>query len=141
MSDLIRRRDALLKTKARFQNRAFDWKTGCTCVHLARFHLRNLGHRVEPMPRVRSLVAAKRQLALRNCADTVDLIDQYLPRIAPAQMLLGDLAALPGEFGLSAVVIAAGNGPDKFWGFHGDAGQLVVITDIDPDNLTGCWRG
>lgn len=142
-SDLLRRQAATEATKHKYWNRAFDWKDGVTCVHLARFHLRQMGHRPEPMPRVRSLVGAKRALAERGCANVVQLLDRQatLTRIAPAFMTMGDLAAVASEDGLGSIFICMG--PQKLMGWH-DAGADFGITGmcnvtIPFDVLDGAW--
>ncbi|RDC66559.1 hypothetical protein HME9302_00010 [Alteripontixanthobacter maritimus] len=48
--ELERRRVATEKTLTRYRGKAFDWKTGVTCVHLARVHLKNMGHKPQTMP-------------------------------------------------------------------------------------------
>lgn len=135
--DLERRRAGTEATLARYRGKAFDWGAGVTCVHLARQHLRNLGHKPETLPRFRSLLAGRRVLAERGYTGVGDWLDTMLPRIAPAAMLPGDLATLPGEGGLEAVVIAVA--PGKFAGWHGEAEGLVVI-DVDAGEITGAWR-
>lgn len=116
----------------------WSWKDGVTCIHMARFHLRKMGHRPEPMPRVRSLVGAMRALRERNCETVADLLDRQpgLCRIAPAFMQLGDLAVAPGTDGMGAVMVCAGN---KLLGWHEDAPGMVVQT-VPLGNLLGAWR-
>lgn len=132
---------------AKFRHRAWDWKTGVTCVHMLRFHLWKMGHRPEPMPRIRSMVAAKRGLAERGCRDVSDLLDAQpgLVRIAPAQMLLGDLATVPGEDGpggLGAIFIC--DGSQKLMGWHAGGPELgltgICNVIIPFDQLDGAWR-
>lgn len=139
LPDLIRRQRATAATMAKFRAKAWSWQDGVTCVHLARFHLRQMGHRPEPMPRVRSLVAAKRALAERGCKTVSDLLDQQpgLMRIAPAQMLLGDLGMLPGLEGLGGIVVCAG--PLKLLGWHEEAPGMEVLS-APLQNLIGAWR-
>jgi hypothetical protein len=137
--DLIRRQRATAATLAKYRAKEWSWKDGITCVHLARSHLREMGHKPEPMPRVRSLVAAKRALAERGCGTVAELLDAQpgLLRIAPAQMLLGDLAVLPGLEGLGAIVVCAG--PLKLLGWHEEAPGMEVLS-APLGNLTGAWR-
>lgn len=59
-----------------------------------------------------------------------------LPRIAPAAMLVGDLAMLPGEDGFDAIVICAGG---KLLGWHGLADELTVIGEAVA-HVTAAWR-
>jgi len=137
--DLIRRRIAVEKTLARYRPKRFDWRTGVTCIHLARFHLRAMGHRVEGVPRIRSALAAKRALRERGWDTVTAMLDSKLPRIAPAQMLLGDLCTVEGEGGLDSVMICAG--PLKVMGWHAEHGGFVVYDgDTILAELTAAWR-
>lgn len=138
--DLLRRQRATAATMAKYRKRAWSWADGVTCVHMARFHLRRAGHKVEPMPRVRSLVAARRALDERGCADVADLLDRQpgLARIAPAAMLLGDLATVPGdEGGIGTIMVCAG--PHKLIGWREDAVGMVVL-DVGLHEISGAWR-
>jgi hypothetical protein len=68
----------------------------------------------------------------------IDLMDSLLPRIAPAEMRLGDLAAVPGEEGwLDALLVNVA--PRKFAGWHPDA-HLMAVLDIELGNVTAAWR-
>lgn len=138
MHDLVRRCDATQKTLAKYRGKAFDWESGVTCVHLARFHLRAMGHKPQSLPRIASLIAAKRALSKRGWGDCGDMFDTILPRISPASMLLGDLAVAPSSDGLGAIFVCAG--PLKLLGWHDDAAELVVV-DADLSALLGAWRG
>lgn len=135
--ELERRRVATEKTLARYRSKTFDWSKGITCVHLARAHLRNMGHRPETLPRFRSALSAKKALKERGWSSVADMLDSMMPRIAPAQMLLGDLAIVPGDAGLDAIFVCAG--PLKVFGWREDFPQMVIL-DIGLDELTGAWR-
>ena len=139
MPDLVRRQMATQATMNKYRKCVWDWKAGVTCIHMARFHLRKMGHRPAPMPRVRSLVGAMRALAERECETVAQLLDTQpgLVRINPAQMLLGDLAVVPGTEGLGAVLICAG--PQKLIGWHEDAQGMEVLS-VRLDHLLGAWR-
>ncbi len=137
--DLIRRRIAVEKTLARYRPKQFDWRRGITCVHLARFHLRAMGHRIEGVPRIRSALAAKRALRSRGWNSATEMIDSKLPRIAPAQMLLGDLCAVAGTDGLDSLLICAG--PLKLLGWHAEHGGFVTYSgETILAELTAAWR-
>jgi hypothetical protein len=140
LPDLIRRKLATEKTMAKFRARAFDWKKGATCVHLARFHLLAMGHRPEPLPRIRGPIGAARALKERGWADVAAMLDAQLglTRIAPAQMLLGDLAVLPADEGFDAVVINVGR--HKLLGWHQDWPQGLTEMEASLDAVIGCWR-
>lgn len=135
--ELERRRVATEKTLDRYRGKVFDWSKGVTCVHLARFHLRNMGHKPETLPRFRSALGAKKALKERGWSSVADMLDSMMPRIAPAQMVLGDLAIVPGDAGLDSIFICAG--PLKVFGWREDRPDLVVL-DVGLDELTGAWR-
>lgn len=137
LPELERRRIATEKTLARYRDKEFDWSKGITCVHLARFHLRNMGHKVETLPRFRSALGAKRALSAKGYGSLGRLMDKKLAPIAPAKMMLGDLAMVPGEQGLDALFVCAG--PLKLFGWREDAPKLVVL-DVSLDELTAAWR-
>lgn len=139
MMTLVERQAATQATLAQFRGQAFNWKAGVTCVHLARFHLQRCGHRPPALPGIGSALAAKRALAKRGWASCAAMLDAQpgLTRIAPAMMLMGDLATLPGDDGIDAIVICAG--PQKVFGWREDAAGLVVL-DIDYSQVSGAWR-
>ncbi len=132
--NMIRRQAATTATLNKYRAKPFDWSKGCTCVHLARFHLRQMGHRPPTIPRVRSLLAAKRALKERGWSDTAAMLDSLLPRIPPASMLLGDLAILEDDSGLGAIVVSAGG---KCLGWHENAPGMVVLQPLE---ITAAWR-
>lgn len=135
--ELERRRVATEKTLARYRGKVFDWSKGITCVHLARFHLRNMGRKPETLPRIRSALGAKKALKARGWGSVEAMLDSMLARITPAQMVLGDLAIVPGDSGLDAIFVCAG--PLKVFGWREDRPELVLL-DIGLDELTGAWR-
>src|SRR5690606_24837107 len=69
LPELERRRAAVEMTLARYRGKPFDWSRGITCVHLARAHLRNMGHKPPTVPRFRSALGAKRALKERGWND------------------------------------------------------------------------
>ena len=135
--ELERRRIATQKTLDRYRGKVFDWAKGITCVHLARYHLRNMGHKVPTLPRFRSALGAKKALKEREWDSVADMLDSMFARIAPAEMLIGDLAIVPGEAGMDAIFVCAG--PLKVFGWREDAPALVIL-DISLDESTGAWR-
>lgn len=135
--ELERRRVATERTIARYRAKTFDWAKGVTCVHLARAQMRAMGHRPPTIPRFRSVLGARRVLRGRGWESVSAMLDEMLPRIAPAQMLMGDLAAVPGDAGLDAIFVCAG--PLKLFGWREDAPGLVIL-DIDLREVTGAWR-
>lgn len=125
------------KTMAKYRGRAFDWSNKATCIHLARTQLRNMGHKPPRIPAFKSALGAKRAMAANGYETVADIFDQLgLERIAPAAMLVGDLAVLPGEDGFDAVVICAGG---KLLGWHGAADELTVIGEAVA-HVTAAWR-
>jgi hypothetical protein len=133
----VRRRDATNATIERYKGKAFDWGKGVTCVHLTRAHLRNMGRRPPSVPRFRSALAAKRAMAERGWSDVPEMLDSLLPRIAPAQAVLGDVMALEGEGGMGAICICAG--PRRAFGwFEGE--EKPVMVEPDMAKVIGAWR-
>lgn len=137
LPELERRKQATEATLARYRDKAFDWSTGVTCVHLARAHLRNMGHRPPSLPRFRSALAAKKAMKERGWSSVSAMLDSMLERIPPARMLLGDLAVLEGDAGLDSIVICAG--PQRLFGWREDQPGLVVL-GVTMDEVSGAWR-
>ncbi|WP_408585905.1 DUF6950 family protein [Novosphingobium sp.] len=136
--DLIRRQEALGHTLAKYRGKQFDWSRGHTCVHMARFHLRKLGHKVPKLPPLRSALGARRALDANGWADVREMLGSLLPEIPPATMLPGDLVTADSEDGFGGILICAG--PHKLLGWHEDAPGMVVI-DFDVSAVTGAYRG
>ena len=133
---LIIRRDATQRTLNRFRGIDFDW-SGVTCVHLAHAHLSEMGHEVPDIPQFDTALGAARAMRERGWDSVGDMLDSMLPRIAPASMLLGDLALIKGAGGLDAIFTCAG--PLKVFGWREDAPDLVVL-DVSFGELEGAWR-
>jgi hypothetical protein len=143
LPDLIRRQRATQATLTKYRARPFDWKRATTCIHMARFHLRQMGHAVPVLPRIRGAIGATRALKANGWASVVDMLDAQvaLERIAPAFMRVGDLAVLPSdqrESGLDAIVICAG--VHKLLGWHQDWTGGMIEMEAPLDNLLGAWR-
>lgn len=132
-----KRRAATEATLTKFRNTAFDWGTGRHCMKLAHFHMRQMGKRPPALPRIRSLLAAKKELKARGVESVIELLDGLLERIAPAQMQLGDLAALPGDDGLDAIFVCAG--PRRLFGWREDQ-PVAVMLAIDLRDVKAAWR-
>lgn len=136
---LAERAQATETVVTRFRDKPFDWRTSGTCIHLFRAQAVAMGHQLPPVRRFRSALGAKRALADLGHANVVALIDALLPgaRIAPAEMLVGDVGVLPGEQGFDAVVICAGA---KVLGWHGaDLSRLVPI-EVCRGEFLAAWR-
>lgn len=139
MSDLLRRKVATEKTMRKYRARAFDWRNRSTCIHLARFQMRQMGHRPPAIPDIRSPISARSALKATGYEDLAALLDSLLPRIAPASMLLGDLAVVAGDpedaGGFDSIVVCAG---DKLMGWHPD--DPSGIKPLIVREVIGAWR-
>lgn len=129
----IRRAEAVAAVQAKFRKAIASWD-GPHCIPLARALLVELGHNPPQMPCYRSALGARRALKKMGFESVEALLDSFLPRIAPAQMRVGDLAAMPGDEDFPALVICAGR---KVIGFHEEQPGLV---NIEPLTFTGAWR-
>lgn len=144
---LAERGTATQATVDKYRDRPFSWKEGSTCIHMIRFHVVKFGHRPPAMPRVRSLAGARRALEdLGFPPDNLGLIglmDSLFPRIAPAMMLIGDVAMLPADGGddgddLGALAIA--DGLNELIGWHAlDPAGLRKVGDAHGDAVAA-WR-
>lgn len=136
---LVQRQAALQATLDKFRTREWSWAAGHTCVHLARFHLRQMGHKPEAVPAIRSEISARRALATRGWQSVADMLDAQpgLMRIAPAMMLPGDLAVAGSADGVGAVFICLGG--RKLMGWREDADGMVIL-DVLFDDLDAAWR-
>jgi len=137
LPDSIRRRDATQTTLERYRGRPFAWRAGHTCVHMARFHLRQMGHKPQTLPRIGSLLSARRALEANGWADVAAMLDSFLPRIPALEMRLGDLAVGEGLDGMGAIFVCIP--PFKLLGWHEEADGAVII-DFNRDALLGAWR-
>lgn len=137
MMTLAERVTATEKTLAKFRGRPFDWKTGATCIHLARTQARNMRRRVPALPRFTSAVGARTALRKTGHESLEALLDSLFERIAPARMLVGDLALLPGDDALGGIVIADGFG--TMLGWHEAAPVLSPIVGAVGE-CRGAWR-
>jgi hypothetical protein len=131
-----RRREATEATLAKFRGTAFDWSEGRHCMKLAHYHMRQMGKRPPALPRIRSAMAARRELKARGHETVTELLDGLLDRIPPARMQLGDLATLPGDDGLDAVFVCAG--PRRLFGWREDH-PVAVMLAIGLNEVTAAW--
>ena len=116
--NLAQRAAVTQATWNKYRGRAFDWK-GATCVHVLRSHLRAMGHKPPKMPSFQSAIGAKRALKAMGADDLADMMRGLgMLEISPAEMIVGDVAILPGDDNFDALTICAGN---KFMGFHEQA--------------------
>jgi hypothetical protein len=133
--ELIRRQRAVERTMKRFGGKAF--KMGANdCVKLARFHLKEMGHKLPSTGHYKTAAEAAKQLKKQGAKNLTQLLDKYLERIPPAAMILGDVAVPPSEPDAPAaklgtiIVMASGH---KFIGWHPDVEELAVmsVSEID----------
>lgn len=98
-----------------------------------------MGHKLPPIPDIRSPTGARRALAATGHADLASLLDSLFPRVAPASMWIGDLALMEGADGLGGIVVAVGG---KVMGYHVDHLDLglVNIVPVGPSPFIGAWR-
>lgn len=134
--NLAERVAATEKVVARFRDRPFEWGKERTCIHLARAQMRALGHKPPTVPRFRSALTATRALKATGHDTLEGLLDSLLPRIAPAEMWVGDLALMEGEPPFHAIVIAAGG---KVLGYHEDTPERGIVP-IEVESFIGAWR-
>lgn len=138
LPELERRRRATAKTLAHYQARSFDWRRQATCLHMARFQMKAMGHNPPRIPPIRSELRAAKELRARGHTSLIALLDTMLVRIAPAEMRLGDLAAIPGD-GSDFDTLLINVAPRKFAGWHPDS-FLMAVMDIGLANVTAAWR-
>jgi hypothetical protein len=123
--------------KYRFE--ALNFERQVTCLHLFRDHLIAMGHKPPKIPAFNSVRGAAKAMKAAGHPNLTAIADKVLPlaRIAPAQMLVGDIGLLPGE-PFEAIVIWAGG---KMFGWHdSDLSKLSVITDVPMDTFIAAWR-
>ena len=136
-ANLAMRATATNTTVAAFQ-KPFDWD-GASCIHLAHSHAINMGHMPPPLPVFRSRQGALRGLLKTGHRTLEGLMDSLFERIAPAKMLVGDLAMLPGEDRrLKAIVVFDGHLSVAGW-HEACPEKLVWIKHMQAD-LIAAWR-
>lgn len=136
LPDLERRRKASAETLARMRGTKVSWQ-GASCLHFAHAHMVAMGHELPPIPDFDSARSAMRAMRERGWDGVEDMLDAHLERIAPARMLLGDVATAPGEGGLATIVVSAG--PFKLMSWHPETGSFALF-DGGMAELTGAWR-
>lgn len=123
------------QTRAWFAERPFSWRKSATCVHMVRRHLSFMGHRVPPVPRFQSERSAIAALNSRGWDDLAAMLGSFLPPIAPAERIVGDIVQLPSDGPLGALCIEVGNG--RIMGYSAEFG---VLTIAEPLAFAGAWR-
>jgi len=134
---LVLRARAAEAVMAEFHHKPLVWGTH-DCGRLAIAAVRALGHRL-PLGMIgtwSSEVQAKRALKRCGFGDMADAVDSFgFPRIAPAYRLPGDLVALEGEGGWTALALAVSNA--RIFGFHG---APPVCRVLKPLQMLTAWR-
>ncbi|HMO74096.1 MAG TPA: hypothetical protein PKD48_02000 [Sphingopyxis sp.] len=134
--NLAHRAAATQATWDKYRGRTFDWK-GATCIHVLRFHLRSMGHKPPRLPAFQSPIGARRALANRGWGGLSDLSRGIgLMEIGTAEMIVGDVAILPGNEGFDALTICAGN---KFMGFQEEAAGFQMM-ELDRPAIITAFR-
>lgn len=134
-SELERRAIATRATMERYRTKAFDWGNKATCLHMARFHMRKMGHKPPPIPAFSSALGAKKALKRAGFDSVVELMDSMFPRIGYASMLVGDLAAMAGDAGMEGIGVCAG---EKILAWHEDAPD--GIKPLIVSEIVAAWR-
>jgi len=134
--NLTERRDVTLATLNHFLPKPFAWAKASTCVHMVRRHVRAMGKPVPPMPRFRSPLSARAAMQARGWASLADMMDAVLPRITPAEAIVGDVVELPGDGVFGALCIVVGNGRVMGY-FEGEEGLAVMQPIAAP---IAAWR-
>ena len=143
MTPIVARRDATQRSIDRFVGRALDFTRGDDCGKMAIFHLREMGNRptIGAGGTWKSVLGAKRFMN-RHGGSIAAVLDGWgLPRILPAEAVIGDVIELPGAPPFGAVAIVVGNG--RVLGWHRGAGggdgvpRAAILQPLTP--ITA-WR-
>ncbi|WP_409574690.1 DUF6950 family protein [Sphingopyxis sp. PET50] len=134
--NLAERAAATQATWEKYKGQPHDWK-GPTCAHVLRSHLRAMGYKPPKMPQFQSPVGARRALKQMGADDLLSLMPVLgLLEIKVAEMIVGDIAILPGDEGFDALTICAGN---KFIGFHEESDGFTAM-EITRSAVKGAFR-
>lgn len=131
--EAVKRNAALQKTADKYRGKPFQWGVN-DCAKMARSHLVNMGHKPPKMEAYKSAVGAKTALKKAGFEDLESLFDSFLPRIAPAAMLPGDLALMQGDGSFDAVTVCVGR---KVMGWFEGEDEAVMIV---PHEIKAAWR-
>lgn len=139
--NLADRARATEATKNAFWGTERNW-TDTTCVHALHAHLVNTGHFPPDVPLFRTKKGAREALKAMGAPSLPALcLNLGLAEIAPAKMIVGDIAILPGAEGKTdgiraAITICAGN---KFMGWYGEDGPFQHM-EIDLSAVVAAFR-
>lgn len=141
MNELQRRVAATTATQKRFEGKPFDWAKQATCIHLLRFHAAQMGHQLPIVPRFRSALGAMKVLKAEGVETLPELMDKFFPRIPAAEMLTGDILAIPGlEGGFEALMIYGQLRAVLGWQEESLLCQTARLTDQGYRLHSGAWR-
>jgi hypothetical protein len=132
--NLDARRIITERTLARYSGLPFSWRKRATCLHLAHFHLKAAKYKLPRIPAINNVLSAKSALNERGWENVADMLDAFCERIAPAAMMIGDLAVLKSDDDLGAILICAGA---KCMGWNQDH---AFIVPQEPLEYLGSWR-
>lgn len=136
MTPLQIRHAAIEATMDRYRDQPFAWGS-VDCAKIAAFHLAQMGIeiRIAKAGGYSTPLGARRALRRLGYATLADMADGIgLTPIAPARMLLGDLAQVEGDDPIGTICLYAGNG--NLFGFHQDHQALVTL---QPDRILRSW--
>lgn len=133
---LIVRADAAQATLDRFEDVPFAWGSA-DCGRMLAFHLRAIGHavRIGTAGTYSTAIGATRVLRRIGASSLAAALDQRYPRIVPAEVIVGDVIALPSTGRLDAIGIVVGNG--RAIAYHESAAGAVVVQPVD---VIAAWR-
>ncbi len=137
---LVSRQEAVAATLRKYRNKDFDWSKGITCGHMARFHMRQMGLRIPKLPPFRSELGCWKALRSLGHQNTDEWLDSLpgVHRIAPAEMLLGDLATVDSNAGeMQSIILNVA--ATKFLAWREDEPKAVIL-DIQLSDIKGAWR-
>lgn len=135
--NLFERRDVTQATIDHFLPKPFSWVKAATCLHMIRRHVRAMGKPVPTMPRFRSALSARAAMQARGWSSLAEVMDAVLPRITPAEVIIGDVVELPSSSDVfGALCIAVGNGRVMGY-FEGEAGLAILQPIAAP---IAAWR-
>jgi hypothetical protein len=121
----------------RFRDKPFAWDTRGNCIHLGKAQAKALKVRTPTVPRFSTYAGAVKALKATGYDSLEALLDSLFPRIAPARLIVGDIAMLPGLAPFNALVIAAGG--QKVLGWHeADMSRMLPI-EVSKAEFVAAW--
>ena len=134
MRELERRALAVKATQKAYEARAFDWQH--SCMHMVKFHAKQLGHNMPSIPRFNGPLGARKSMKAMGFDSLEQVMDKFFDRINPAHMLIGDVMMCDSPDGLGGLLIRADI--RKYLGYYDDAGCVIIDPGMKP--ATGAWR-